>query len=390
MTRHKLILALMANFFIPLAGISTDIYLPSMPAMSHLFGVSKELTQLTITTFTIGMGIMQFFAGPISDAIGRKKLLVGSLILQIISIIAILMTPSMTVIIFLRFVQGCAAAFLIVPARAILNDSFSGDALKKQFNYTTIAFALGPILGPFIGGYLQHYFGWQANFIFILGYAVLAFLLATLVYRETIPQKRRFSLHHVWENYGIISRNKLFLVSSIFTACLFSATAFFNVAGPFLIQEAMQHSAITFGHMALLIGVAWFLGNLTNRFLFHVSPVIKTVVGLIIEMLAIISLLILSQYGYFNLPTFMVPMFIIIFVNGGIFSLFAAECLTMFPKLAASANAFFFSVNWTSFSLFTVVALSLKSASLSPIAFTLLGVNVFCFLLYSQIKRLGH
>ena len=163
------LITFLANFFVPLAGISTDIYLPSLPAMAHHFLVSKAFVQITVTTYGVGMGLMQFIAGPVSDALGRKKLFIGALLTQIIAILVILNAQSIILIIVMRLFQGVGAAFLIVPARAILNDCFSGEQLKKQFNYITISFAMGPILGPFIGSYLQQYFDWHACFIFFTG-----------------------------------------------------------------------------------------------------------------------------------------------------------------------------------------------------------------------------
>lgn len=387
MQHRKLLLALLANFFIPLAGISTDIYLPSLPALAHDFSVGKAYVQLTVTSFVIGMGIMQLIAGPLSDAIGRKKLLVASALTQIIAIILVLYSPTMDWMIGFRFIQGSAAAFMIVPARAILNDSFEGDALKKQFNYATISFALGPILGPFIGGYLQHYFGWHANFIFILCYAVIALLLACFVYHETIAAKHRFSVTHLWHNYVTVVENRLFVVSTLFTACLFGYTAFFNVAGPFLIEVALKQTPITFGHMALLMGVAWFLGNVTNRLLFHMNKTRKAMIALVITAISALVMFVLSLCGYFTVSLVVVPLFFMIMMSGGIFSLFASECLSMFRKMAASANAFFFGMTWLSFAIFTLIAAATKAQSLVPISAALFGLSLFNFVMIAWVRR---
>ena len=157
---NKTYLAVLINIIIPLAGMSTDIYLPSLPAMCSHFHVAKALVQLTVTTYVLGVGIAQLIAGPISDANGRKKLLVFALLIQLIAILLIVLTPSIHWMIVFRFLQGIGAGLMVVPARAIINDIFSGTELKKQFNTLTISFAMAPIIAPFIGGYVQHYFGW--------------------------------------------------------------------------------------------------------------------------------------------------------------------------------------------------------------------------------------
>lgn len=388
MSDRKLFFAILANIFIPLAGISTDIYLPSLPALTLHFAVAKAMVQYTVTSFAIGMGVMQLVAGPVCDALGRKKLLLVSAVIQIVAVLLILFAPSMTWMIVYRFIQGSAAAFMIVPARAILNDVFDGDALKKQYNYATISFALGPILGPFIGGYLQHYFGWRANFIFILCYAFITLLLVVFVYHETIAQKRRFSVLHLWHNYCEVCKNRLFVVSCIFTACLFGYTAFFNVSGPFLIEVTLGKTPVAFGHIALVIGVAWFSGNVLNRLLFAMNNTLKVCVGLAVMCFAALIMLGFGLGGYISVSLFVVPMFFMVMMSGGVFSMFTGECLSMFRELAASANAFFFGCVWIAFSIFSYIAAVTKSHTLVPIGSALFGESVLCVAIFYVVYRM--
>ncbi len=137
--------------------------------------------------------LLNLLVGPISDALGRKKLILASLIIQILAIVGILLSPNIYWIIIIGFFKVWEPLFMIAPARAILNDCFSGDELKKKFNYLTISFALAPIIAPFIGGICQEYFGWQASFYVILVYAVSLLILIHLTYEETIPAKKRFN-----------------------------------------------------------------------------------------------------------------------------------------------------------------------------------------------------
>src|SRR5688572_1044823 len=132
--------AILANLLVPLAGMSTDIYLPSFPHMARAFSVDGSLVQLTMTTFVIAMGLGQYLAGPVSDAIGRKSLITTALVIQFVTVITIINVPFISLIIAMRSLQGIACAFMIVPARALLNDNFEGNELKKKFNYLTISF----------------------------------------------------------------------------------------------------------------------------------------------------------------------------------------------------------------------------------------------------------
>ena len=136
--------------------------------MSEYFNSSNNVIQLSITLFAISFGLTQWIAGPISDAIGRHRPILLALLIQILSLIMIICTDNIYVLNCARFVQGFGVGLMIVPTRAILSDILSGEQLKKHLTYITTSFSIGPIVAPFLGGYLQHYFSWQANFSFIL------------------------------------------------------------------------------------------------------------------------------------------------------------------------------------------------------------------------------
>jgi DHA1 family bicyclomycin/chloramphenicol resistance-like MFS transporter len=384
--QHKFLYARLVNFLVPLAGVSTDIYLPSLPAMGMHFAVSKGVVQLTVVIFTLGVGIGQLIAGPVSDALGRKKLLVVALFMQLLAVIAILYAPFIQWVIASRFLQGFSAAFVSVPARAILGDVFEGDEFKKQFNYASISFALGPILAPFVGGYMQHYFGWQANFMVVLLYILLALVFVIGFYRETGQHMHAFSVPLLWRNYMAIVHNQKFVLSFVLAGLLIAPTMVFNVAAPYIIQVSMQQTAVVFGQMALLVGLAWFLGNVTNRALFHVCAALKFYVGLSIALMVSLGLLGTSLAGFFSLWLLMVPIFTVIYVCGGLFSLTVAEGLAMVQRsLMGSANAIFFSAVWCFVTLFAWIATLVKSHSLVPIS----GVTLVILLLALGLSKYG-
>lgn len=372
---------------IPIAGISTDIYLPSLPAITHHFSVDKALAQYTVAVFIIAMGISQFFAGPISDSKGRKPIILLALMTQLLATIGILFSYSIHAMIVFRFIQGLGSAFMIVPARAIINDTFEGDALKKQLYYMTMSFALGPMLGPFIGGYLQHYFGWQANFLFILGFIVIMILLVSFTITETIREKSTFSFHHFWKNPAIIMQNRFFTSCTLISGTVYAYTMIFNIAGPFVIQTVLGQSAIVYGHVALLNGIAWFSGNVLNRLTINMSTDFKAKVMLWLSVAISATFLVMSCLGYFSLPVFAIPVILLLFCSSMVFSIHVTQALHLFPKMAASANAFLFSSCWIISGLFSLLATQLKVHSLVPIAVTYFAVGVLNMFIYYRFIR---
>lgn len=364
---RKWFLVLLVNFAVPLGGMSTDIYLPSLPAMTHYFHSSSTAIQLTITLFTLGLGVGQCIAGPISDAIGRKKPLLFGLVLQFISVLFITNSHAITGPIIARLFQGFGAAFMMVPARAVLNDLFEGPQLKKHYTYITTSFGLGPIVAPFLGGYLQHYFGWQANFYFVLIYALIL-ILATLIAKESHTNTKTFSLQHVTSSYKTVMTNRAFRVNAILVSFFLAYVAIFNVTGPFIIQRVLDKSAVFYGYVALIMGLAWLTGNLTNRFFYQVSTTMKSRLFLALIMLTSCIMLLLGLFTSLSVITLVLPVFIIIYSGGLLFPAYVSECLSLFKAQAASANGLLFSFIWLVFSLFTFIGAGLKLQSMTPAA----------------------
>lgn len=333
--------AAIALFIIPISGLSIDIYVPSLPAVSHYFQVNKSLVQLSITTYMIGLGIMQLFAGGISDSFGRKK---PFLIAMSIFIVASLFIPSVKNInqlLFLRFIQGTAVALTVVPMRAVFSDLFEGRELLKWMSYMTMAWSLGPIIAPAIGGYLQHYFGWKMNFYFLATYSIIGFLLVLIYIPETSRHYHPFHLGQILKRYISIFFHKEFALGLFIDSLLYSTIILFSVVGPFLIQTILHYSAIEFGRVSFLLGLAWFLGTMTNRIFLDIPLNSKAI-------FCFWSMLFISLMGLgialfipMNIYNIVIPILIFLWLGGTIFPNYFAKSVSLFPKTTASANALF-------------------------------------------------
>src|SRR3989442_1157690 len=113
---------------------SIDMYLPALPSLSRDFGTGAAQTQLTLSACLLGLALGQVIAGPISDALGRRRpLLVGLTAYALASLLCVA-APSVLALVVLRFVQGCAGAAGIVIARAVVRDLHSGEPLARFFS----------------------------------------------------------------------------------------------------------------------------------------------------------------------------------------------------------------------------------------------------------------
>ncbi len=367
-TVNKYFLAVLVIFIVPISGLTTDIFVPSLPAIKTFFATQQNITQLTITAYMLGLGIMQLFAGSISDSFGRKKPFAIAMTLFILCTLWIPLSHSIHEVIALRFAQGVLVAMIVVPMRAVMSDLFEGKKFNKMASYMVFGWSIGPVIAPFIGGYLQHYFGWQANFHFLLAYSALAFVLILLFMPETSTYRHEFKISPIIKNYKTIITNKAFLASLLTNGFLFAVIILFISIAPFLTKHLLHFSAIQYGHLALVTGIAWAAGTIINRFLINMSIELKNKICVsamvLISILFLLSTLLLPLTVY----SLLIPIFLLYIFGGLLITAHFTRALSLFPKTAASANSLFGAFIYLIPAAISGIGTYLKATTATPLA----------------------
>ena len=323
----------------PISGASVDIYVPSLPAMTAYFNTTPGMTQLTISVFLLGYSCFCLLFGPLSDAIGRKKPLVFGAVLYVLSALCITLSPTIYVLLFFRFIQGVGVAAIAGVSRAITPDVFEGQEYYRVVNMTTIAWSIGPIVAPFIGGYFQHYLSWKWCFYTLAFYGFIQLSLMVLVLPETLYQKSSFSFSL------LVDRSKTLLSSSVFIGAVFisgfvyACIVVFNTMGPFLIQVVLGRTSIFYGYVALGMGVAFFLGNYVNKRMISRDARVRldmAAVVMIIAVLVEVAILLVAPINIYNI---IIPTGMIIFCCGIYFPNTYGAALRLYPEFSGTASA---------------------------------------------------
>ncbi|WP_158554833.1 MFS transporter [Methylovirgula sp. 4M-Z18] len=322
---------------LPLSGMTTDVYLPSLPAMSSAFHTSPSVTQLSLTFFMIGIGVTQFFIGNVLDSFGRYRTGVVALFLFVLSNVALIYSPNIWVVNVLRLLQGVCVGSVVVGKRAFFVDVFQGDRLKGFLSWFTIVWSAGPILAPFLGGYLQEGFGWQANFVFLAFYAGAILVLELLFGGESLRHRQRFHLPAIAERYRTMLTHSGFMLSVLNLVLAYSAIFVFSLSAPFIIEHTLQQSPVVTGYAALLMGFAWMVGGLIAKSQLHRGLIQKHAV-IAAEMLGVAIVMLLISVGTSNLVTLLLCCFLVHVAAGALYNIYFTECLTMFPKNAGLAS----------------------------------------------------
>lgn len=170
------------------AAFSTDIVLPSFPAIETGLATSNTLVQWTISAFMMAAGAGQVVWGGVSDRFGRRAALGVGLAIYFAGCLLAVFTPSIELLLAARALQGFGAASAMVSSRAIIRDLHSGDDLAHNLALATAIFAAGPILAPLLGGVIEELSGWRMTFGALAAYGGLL-LVAVAALPETIASK---------------------------------------------------------------------------------------------------------------------------------------------------------------------------------------------------------
>nr|WP_221445896.1 multidrug effflux MFS transporter [Lipingzhangella halophila] len=301
------------------SSLATDLYLPAFPDIAADLNATESQIQLTLTAVMVGLALGQLVIGPLSDRWGRRRpLLVGTAMFALSSLLCMTVT-SPEMFSALRFVQGIAAAAGMVIARAVVRDTFSGDAAAKFFSRLVLLVGLAPMLGPILGGQLMLIGPWQLIFA-VLGVAGLAG--TGLVYfglPETLaPQDRtRRDPVLMLRTFGRLLRDPRFIAPSMTMALSFAMTFTYISAFSFVSQEELGATAQQFSLVFGINTLGMILGNQVNVALIsrmHTSR--RLFVGLIGATLSIVALGILGLSGTAGLIEVTVVLFVMMLCTG--------------------------------------------------------------------------
>jgi MFS family permease len=331
--RQQKIATLLALALLPLSGFATDIYIPSMPSMGAALHVTSLQVQLTLSFFLISYGVAQLFVGSLVDSFGRYKLSLGALVLFILSCLVIATTGNIYLLYAMRVVQGITVAGIVVAKRAYFVDVYTGDRLKSYLSIFTIIWSAGPIIAPFLGGYLQDFFGWEANFYFLAVFAAVLLVLEVLFSYETLRTPTEFRLEKLAGIYGEMMGTLDFTLGIVLLGLAYSMVMVYNMSGPFIIEHQLQLSPVTAGYCSLVVGLAWMVGGFLSKATINRPFYKKLLVNM--GMQVGFTVLMMCSLGWLvNLYTLVFFAFLIHVCAGYTFNNYFAYSLSRFPQNA--------------------------------------------------------
>lgn len=268
---HWGLVALLAAL-VMVSPFSVDTFYPSFPAIASEFALTDWQMQQTITIYMLPFALMTLVQGPLSDALGRRPVVLVGLLVYAAASVACVFAPSYAALLVFRALQGMSAGVGMAVGRAIVRDLHEGPQAQRLMSTITMIFGVAPALAPVIGGWIHVLLGWRSVFGFMV---VIGLLLAIVTYwhlPETHPPDRRVALHvgELARTVRTIASSPLFMLMAIVTGADLATILMFIGSAPAIVLKHWGLSATDFAYLFVpvitgIVGGAFISGRLAGR-----------------------------------------------------------------------------------------------------------------------------
>ena len=244
-----------------LTALAIDITAPATGVIARDLSVAESLGSMIVGVYFLAYGVGQLFWGLLSDAFGRKKVLLISLALFAAASFGAAMATDFWALIGFRAAQGLSAGAPVI-ARAIVRDIGSGVVAAKLLAILMAVTAIAPMIAPIMGAGLLVLFSWRAIFVFLALFGIVLLLLSGFNAKETVKETRpeRFSLRFVVQAFSYLFRQRDFLVGMGISSLTFGGYASILSLGAVVVEQTYDLSPSAFGAI-FAIGAIFILGG---------------------------------------------------------------------------------------------------------------------------------
>ena len=232
-----------------LGPLSTDLYLPSLPAMAASLATTEAKVQLTLSAYLVGFAAGQIVYGPVSDHWGRKPVILTGLLIFCLASLACAFTASIDTLIVARFMQALGAAGPIVLGRAIVRDLYDGSRAGKELSRMGMLMGIVPAIAPVLGGLLETAFGWRSAFWAILTCGFCLMLAVTILLPESLRERRAepISVSSILKGFAILLQHRRYRLYIGLSGLTYAGLFCFISGSSFVLQQSYGLTPLAFG-----------------------------------------------------------------------------------------------------------------------------------------------
>ncbi len=243
--RLSLLLAGLAMF----GPFSIDTIFPAFPAMGADLGADKLAMQQTISVYLVAYALMSVVHGPLSDAIGRRRVILGGLVVFTFASVGCALARDLSTLLAFRALQGLSAGVGLIVGRAVIRDVMHGDGAQRLLSQVSMIFSVAPALAPVIGGWLLGWGRWPLIFWFLVLFSALLLASTWRWLPETHPPQARtpVAARHILRDYLAIFLNRRFQRLAAAAAFNFAALFLIIASAPAFVLDILRLNERQFG-----------------------------------------------------------------------------------------------------------------------------------------------
>ncbi len=322
--------------------VTTDLYLPALPALTDAFGASVAQAQLTLTTLLLAFGTSQLVWGPLSDRFGRRPILLIGLGAYTVASLGCALAPSIAVLIALRIVQGAAMGAAVMGARAIVRDLYTPEAGARAMSKGLTGLGVIACTCAPMGGLISDVFGWRFALAAPATFGAFAFTLVALRFKESVPRKnpdalRAATLVNTWL---MIVRHPGFITYSALSTASYAGLFTFLSSSSFIFIKMLGLSRTQYGLVMFASAFIYILGTFWCRRLLPRFGVRRSVALAAVLTLTGGTLLgVLALAGIHTTWSVLGPFLLYMFAHGVHQPCGQSGAVAPFPQAAGAASA---------------------------------------------------
>jgi MFS transporter, DHA1 family, multidrug resistance protein len=269
--RHGRLALLLAA--LAMAGpFSIDTFFPSFHAIAADFSISAWAVQQTLTVYMLPLSFMSLVQGPLSDAVGRRRVILVGLAIYTAASIGCTLAPTFGTLLLFRALQGASVGVGVIVGRAVIRDLYEGPQAQKLLSLVTVIFGFAPAVAPVIGGWIHVVLGWRGVFGFMASFGAALAVASYFLLPETHPPQARPRLHapELARTALRVASHGEFLLLAVALGANFATIMCFIGAAPAVVTDHWHLSETQFANLffpvisGFVIG-AWVSGRMAGR-----------------------------------------------------------------------------------------------------------------------------
>jgi DHA1 family bicyclomycin/chloramphenicol resistance-like MFS transporter len=335
-------LAVLLTALVAFQAISTDLYLPSLPAIVRDLATDVGTVQLTLSLFLLGFGAGQLAWGPLSDRFGRRPVLLVGLGLYTLAGLACALAADVRSLVAFRILQGVAASAGPVLGRAIVRDLWGPADAARVLSYLAGAMAIAPMIGPILGGWLTALFGWRANFVALAAFGGAVLAATALALAETNRLRDPFALRpdRLLAGWCSIVAHRGFRLHVLAAGFVYGGIFCFISGSSYVLIGLLGLSPPAYGAAFAIAVTGYMLGGFTGgRLQGRAGPAGTMGTGATVAALAALAGFVPALAGTPTVASIVAPAFAFFFGAGMVLPGAMAGAIAPFPERAGSASA---------------------------------------------------